>query len=105
MSIASSILEQSADVLAAGHNDPMVLQPVNVIVGGYAQERSADKHQPMLSTAEDVATHFVFIRRSELSNVTLEDISHIESGGQSYRVHSFRNDRNFPEVRFSCTLA
>ncbi|HYG22731.1 MAG TPA: hypothetical protein VEH04_08120 [Verrucomicrobiae bacterium] len=42
MSVASSIDEQAADVLAVGHNDLMTLQPGAIEVGGYAQEVTND---------------------------------------------------------------
>lgn len=109
MSVASAILEQQAVVLAAVHEDTLVLQPANVTVYGYAQELaeelSGTPGRPLRSPIETVPTHRVFVRRSQLTEVTLAEVASLTFGTATWRVHSYRDDPNVPEVRFECSLA
>lgn len=111
MSIVSSILEQSADVLAAGHNDQLTLLPADVTVGGYAQDLAADPlgkgSAPRLRIGEEGITHIIWVLRNELTDVILSDVNEIKQEGASktYRVHRAQDDPNVPDVAFYCTLA
>lgn len=105
MSVASTIFEQSADVLAIVHDDDLRLQPANVLVSGYAEELVEAKTGNRLNSSELIPTHRIHIRRSLLSAVTLDEVSHIEFSGKTYRVHTITNDPIHPEVRFNCTLS
>lgn len=105
MSVASAIFSQSADVLAIVHDDDLHLQPANVLVRGYAEELAEAKLGNRLNVVENLPTHRIHIRRSQLTSVTVADVVSIQFGGKTYRVHTITDDPIHPEIRFNCTLA
>lgn len=105
MSVASAIFEHSANVLAIVHDDDLRLQPANVLVRGYAEELAEAKLGNRLNVLENLPTHTVHIRRSQITAVTAAAVASIEFGGKAYRVHTITDDPIHPEFRFNCTLA
>lgn len=115
MSAALQLLDNAADVLAAGHDDALVLQPLNVACTGYAEEALEDpagaglrRKGPMqLHVAEQPFTHVLHIRRAQLSGVDLRKVDfavHVDSG-RRYRVLHWTDDPSSPTTDMVCKLA
>ena len=106
MSVASSILERSADVTHAVHGDSMALLPMNVTVSGYVQDITADPvdkgsgRHPRPHTAQDSNERIVYVRKSELQGVDLNKIVSIAFGNSKYSVGHYVIDPVTPEVAF-----
>lgn len=119
MSVASQIFEQSAVALGVGHNDDLLLKPMDVAVTGYADDVSGQNLRDVLKVGGQSHTHEVHIRRTELVEANLPATSEDEEANtyddialigsialdRVYRVLNFIDDPDQPTVVFRCVLA
>ncbi len=108
MSAVSQIQAHAANALAAGHDDDLLLMPVNVLVSGRVdQVKDSGKGIPQLHITEELPTHVVSIRRWKLAAADVDPklVASIRFEGKTYRVQNFTNDAAIPELEFLCRLS